>query len=81
MNYPGVATENTTVRIPTKVNGEWVQCEVSVEPLQDHFGLADGGSDALVQAFEANRNAIEMKVRQKLEQQGSGPVLLRTADF
>jgi len=80
MHYPGVATPNTTVKIPTKVDGQWVHCEISEEALQDHFG-ASGDAQSWVDSFQNNRGVIEMVARKKLEATGGQPVLLRTEDF
>jgi hypothetical protein len=45
------------VRFPADVDGKRIRCEITVEALQDHFGLQ--GSD-FEGAFLANRGGIQM---------------------
>jgi hypothetical protein len=67
-----------------EANGEDVQCEISLEALQDHFGADGLTQKECVQRFLQNRSAIEAMARAKyltqpVEQPGS--VLLKTADI
>lgn len=85
INFPnarGVYTQNTTVAFPAQVNGIDVNCEISAEALEDHFGARSANGSDLLAAFEANRSAIEAVARVKLPQRiPTGRCLLVSADF
>ena len=48
--------ENDGIRFPVLINGKRVGCQITVEALQDKFGMRDANS---MKTFKAKRQAIE----------------------
>jgi hypothetical protein len=63
------------------VDGEPVQCVITGEALEDHFGAASLRESDLLAAFDAHRSAIERAAQQMLNEVGGRPVLLHSAVF
>jgi hypothetical protein len=63
------------------VDGRPVQCSVSAEALEDHFGAASALENALLQAFERGRDPIHRVARLALEDNGGQPVVLHSGLF
>jgi hypothetical protein len=70
-----------TVAFPVDVDSARYRVSVSVEALQDHFGLVTTTAVDAVTAFEANRFVIEDKARVHYSAGGTGDVLFKSADF
>ncbi|GLU35605.1 DUF1488 domain-containing protein [Trinickia caryophylli] len=63
------------------VDGERVQCAITAEALEDHFGAESLREEDVVKAFERNRHAIEKAARRMLHELGKKPVLLHSGFF
>ncbi|MEX3955821.1 uncharacterized protein DUF1488 [Trinickia symbiotica] len=66
---------------PALVDGERVQCAITAEALEDHFGAESLREDDVQRAFEVNRRAIEHAARKMLQELGKKPVLLHSGFF
>jgi hypothetical protein len=58
-----------------------IECTISAEALQDHFGAASSRENDLQRAFEMNRAVIEGAAEQLLTSVGCRPVVLRSGYF
>ncbi|SAK60448.1 periplasmic protein [Caballeronia temeraria] len=63
------------------VDGEPIECTISAEALEDHFGAESSREDDLQHAFENNRAVIEGAAEQLLTSVGCRPVVLRSGYF
>lgn len=70
--------DTNTVAFLVDVNGVRRRCLVSAEALQDHF---DGIRADLVEAFEANRDRIQLAAEEKIRAGVAGTILLKSTDF
>jgi len=81
---PQWVSSRDCVRFFALVDGQVLQCFVSVEALMDHFGIGGRDSDEAVRAFEMHRSTIQATAKRKIEtvenMRGS-EVLLRSDDF
>ena len=80
-DQPGLYTPNTTIGFPALVNGVIVNCEISTEALQDHFGARSTDSKELQRAFESGKGVIVEAARKRLEIDADRRCLLVTSDF
>jgi hypothetical protein len=62
--------ENCSVNFPVVVDGRRTVCKITVEALQDRFGLRDANS---LSAFRANRAAIESLVTRRIYEDPYAP--------
>lgn len=63
------------------VDGEAVQCAITAEALEDHFGASSLGEADLLRAFGAHSNAIERAAREMLTETAGRPILLHSGMF
>jgi len=63
------------------VDDEPVQCAITAEALEDHFGAASLRESDLVDAFDAHRHEIERAAQRMLNEVGGKPVLLHSGYF
>lgn len=63
------------------VDDHSVQCTISAEALEDHFGAGSWREDDLQRAFEDNRAVIEGAAEQLLTSVGCRAVMLRSGYF
>lgn len=70
-----------TVSFQTRVDGEFLWCEISCEALRDHFGALSMDENDLLHAFHTGRERIENAARRHLESNGGRAVLLMVVDF
>jgi Protein of unknown function (DUF1488) len=66
---------------PALVDDERVQCAITAEALEDHFGAESLREEDVQRAFEAHRHAIERAARKVLQELGKKPVLLHSGIF
>nr|WP_233217554.1 DUF1488 domain-containing protein [Trinickia dabaoshanensis] len=66
---------------PAIVDDERVQCAITAEALEDHFGAASLREQDLVSAFDRHRREIERAARELLGEIGKKPVLLHSGYF
>ena len=58
-----------------------VQCAITVEALEDHFGARSPREEDLVDAFIAHRAEIELAAQRLLHEVGGKPVILHSGYF
>ncbi|MEA3119634.1 MAG: hypothetical protein QOI13_2904 [Paraburkholderia sp.] len=66
---------------PAVVDGQRVQCAITAEALENHFGAESLREEDILRAFQANRRAIEKAARTMLQELGNKPVLLHSGFF
>jgi hypothetical protein len=59
---------NPTVRFAARVDGEPVECAITAEALEDHFGAVSALEPALMAAFDNGRNRIRSVCAEALGQ-------------
>jgi Protein of unknown function (DUF1488) len=69
---------NLTVGFVARVDDRHVDCAISAEALEDHFGAESPDPDDLLAAFDRNRPAIERAARNVLRNSDSSEILLRS---
>jgi hypothetical protein len=55
-----------------------VECAITAEALEDHFGAASAREPDLLQAFFANRAAIQKAAARLIEETDGAPVILHS---
>ncbi|MGZ2747780.1 DUF1488 domain-containing protein [Burkholderia stagnalis] len=78
---PEYCGRDLVVAFSAIVDGDCVQCAITAEALEDHFGAASLLERDLIGAFDAHRTAIEREARRMLEEIGGRPVLLHSGHF
>ena len=78
---PAYRDANLTVVFAALVDGERVACAISVEALEDHFGVQSFDNTGWIRAFDAARPRIEAVAREHLHINHGGPVLLKSGHF
>lgn len=78
---PEYCGRDLVLAFPAVVNGERIQCAITAEALEDHFGAASLREDDLIGAFDVHRQAIEHAARRMLAEVGGKPVLLHSGYF
>jgi hypothetical protein len=78
---PAYRGSNLTVVFDALVDGQCVPCAISVEALEDHFGVRSNDTEGWVSAFEAGRPRIEAVAREHLRISNGAPVLLKSGHF
>jgi hypothetical protein len=66
------------VRFFAQVDDAEVECSITVEALEDHFGAASALEGPLLEAFARERSRIEAVCARALEHNGGQPVILRS---
>lgn len=69
---------NLTVGFVAKVDDRHVDCAISAEALEDHFGAESPDPNDLLAAFDRHRHAIERAARKVLKDSDSSEILLRS---
>ncbi|MEJ0004018.1 MAG: DUF1488 domain-containing protein [Pararobbsia sp.] len=69
---------NLTIVFPALVDGKRIECAISAEALEDHFGAQSARETDLLAAFVEHRPAIEQAARRLFAQLGDTPLLLRS---
>ncbi len=72
---------NLTVGFVAQLDGQAVDCAVSAEALEDHFGAPSSCETDLLAAFSLNRSTIERVARRMLHATGTRHLLLRSGHF
>lgn len=78
---PQYSGRDLVLTFPAVVDDTYVECTITAEALEDHFGAASPREEDLVRAFDANRPAIERAARTLLGELGAKPVLLHSGYF
>ncbi|MFM0060909.1 DUF1488 family protein [Paraburkholderia phytofirmans] len=79
--HPEYCARDLVVAFPAEVDGARVQCAITAEALEDHFGAASLREDDLIAAFNSNRHPIEHAARRLLNEIGAKPVLMHSGYF
>jgi hypothetical protein len=78
---PDYRDANLTIEFAALVDGRRVPCAISVEALEDHFGVESYDSAGWIHAFDAGRPRIEAVAREHLRVTDGKPVLLKSGHF
>jgi hypothetical protein len=78
---PEYCARDLVLAFPALVDDRPVQCAITAEALEDHFGARSLREDDLVQAFLAHRYQIEQAAKRLLDEVGAKPVLLHSGFF
>jgi hypothetical protein len=78
---PEFDSESFTLKFPAEVDGTRIECGITAEALEDHFGARSIGETDLVEAFGAHRGAIEETAVTLIEATHGAPVLLHSGVF
>jgi Protein of unknown function (DUF1488) len=72
---------NLTVAFPAIVNGHAVDCAITAEALEDHFGAASCSASDLLEAFRAHRKEIERVAHDLLQNTQTKELILHSGHF
>lgn len=78
---PEYCARDLVVAFPAEADGVPVQCAITAEALEDHFGAASLREEDLLAAFESNRRHIRQSATNLLEEIGPKPVLMHSEYF
>ncbi|RDU99344.1 DUF1488 domain-containing protein [Trinickia dinghuensis] len=78
---PRYCGPNLTLTFPAFVDGERVNCSITAEALEDHFGAASPREEDTLRAFNGNRHKIEHAARRLLREIGKKPIILHSGYF
>ncbi|AFT89514.1 hypothetical protein BUPH_05575 [Paraburkholderia phenoliruptrix BR3459a] len=78
---PEYCARDLVVAFPAEADGVPVQCAITAEALEDHFGAASLREEDLLAAFESNRRHIQQAATNLLEEIGPKPVLMHSGYF
>jgi|ERR1700693_3077601 hypothetical protein len=85
VTFPSLPPEyrgwNLTVGFATRVDGKDIDCAVSAEALEDHFGAASSSEADLLDAFNRHRLQIERMARNLLREVHTKELILRSGHF
>jgi hypothetical protein len=63
---PEYSGRDLTLAFPVMVDGERVECTITAEALEDHFGAASHRAEDMLDAFDHHRDRIEAVARRLL---------------
>jgi len=78
---PDYCARDLVLTFPAHVDHQPVQCAITAEALEDHFGARSLREEDLIDAFTAHRHDIEVAARRMLNEVGGNPVLLHSGYF
>ncbi|MBN3752243.1 DUF1488 domain-containing protein [Paraburkholderia sp. Tr-20389] len=78
---PDYCARDLVLTFPALVDHQSVQCAITAEALEDHFGARSLREEDLYDAFTAHRPDIEVAARRMLNEVGGNPVLLHSGYF
>lgn len=85
ISFPSCAPEycarDLVLAFPALVDDQPVQCAITAEALEDHFGARSLREEDLIAAFTAHRFDIERAAQRMLSEVGGKPVLLHSGYF
>ncbi|WP_176080540.1 DUF1488 family protein [Paraburkholderia tropica] len=70
-----------TLVFPVCVDGKRIECGITAEALEDHFGARSVRETDLVEAFDEHRHAIEDTAVTLIQATRGAPVLLHSGVF
>lgn len=81
LERPEYCARDLVIAFPAEVDGTRVQCAITAEALEDHFGALSLREDDLIEAFDTHRHPIEDAARNLLNEVGPKPVMLHSGCF
>lgn len=75
---PAYSGPDLTLSFPVMVDGERVECTITAEALEDHFGAASSRADDMLDAFDHHRDGIEAVARRLLSDTRAQCLVLRS---
>jgi hypothetical protein len=75
---PEYSGRELTLAFPAVIDGERVQCTITAEALEDHYGAASPRFEDMLGAFDAHRPRIEAATRRLLSETKAQCVVLRS---
>jgi hypothetical protein len=75
---PEYSGRELTLAFPAMVDGERVECMITAEALEDHFGAASPRLEDMVGAFAEHRSRIEAATRRLLSETRAQCLVLRS---
>jgi hypothetical protein len=78
---PAYCEADPALAFPAVVNGIRLECSITAEALEDHFGAASIGKEDLQHAFDAHNHTIHVATRRILTELGAMPVVLHSSYF
>ena len=75
---PEYSGRELTLAFPALVDGERVECVITAEALEDHFGAASTRIEDMIGAFDTHRARIEAATRRLLSETDARCVVLRS---
>ena len=78
---PEYCARDFVIVFPAEIDGARVQCAITAEALEEHFGAASLREDDLIAAFDMHRHPIEEAARKLLNEVGAKPVMLHSGYF
>ena len=75
---PAYSGPELTLAFPALVDGERVECMITAEALEDHFGAASTRLEDMVGAFDTHRERIEAATRRLLSETRAQCLVLRS---
>jgi hypothetical protein len=75
---PEYSGRELTLAFPAMVDGERVECTITAEALEDHFGAASPRIEDMIGAFSTHRERIEAATRRLLSETRAQCVVLRS---
>jgi len=85
ISFPSCAPEycapDLALQFPALVDDRLVECSITAEALEDHFGARSPREEDLVDAFIAHRTEIALAAQRLLNEVGGKPVILHSGYF
>ncbi|MEM5384061.1 DUF1488 domain-containing protein [Paraburkholderia phymatum] len=78
---PEYCARDLVLAFPALVDDRPVQCAITAEALEDHFGARSLREDDPIDAFTAHRVEVERAAQRMLNEVGDKPVLLHSGYF
>lgn len=78
---PRYNADDLELTFAATADGTPIDCVITAEALEDHFGAASPREPDLVAAFDAHRPAIEAAAVRLIEATGGQPVVLHSGFF
>jgi hypothetical protein len=80
-DVPEYCARDLVLVFPALVDDQSVQCAITAEALEDHFGARSLREEDLLEAFASHRHEIERAAQDLLFEVGAKPVLLHSGFF
>ncbi|WP_118183375.1 DUF1488 domain-containing protein [Paraburkholderia phosphatilytica] len=75
---PEYSGRELTLAFPAMVDGERVECTITAEALEDHYGAASWRPEDMIGAFDLHRARIEAAARRLLSETRAQCLTLRS---